>query len=293
MATDAIFEERGSHWWQQISAVVTTWWSQHDQTLPVLFPGSPLSNDSITTTRVIIWFTDSLSTLNHCRFLHMETGLIVYSRTRHSNHKYWPLIAKWILVFLGRFQLHLTLKLLHIYHKTKLCSLLNAIGGPLAQLDETGEVWPGSNQLSLFNLFIVSHILHICSEYICVLYNRNCSFKHSPELCLGARAWTVLGSSRLNCAWELEPELLSLLACKLITVPACARRYGYVIVYGVDVCGGDFSKVLHRTLMLFWEKRGVVFKHLCQRQTGCSFLYVSRHYCSSPRTQAICAGELQ
>ena len=102
----------------------------------------------------------------------------------------------------------------------------------------------------------------------------------------------MLGSSRLNCAWELGPELLSLLACKLITVLACARRYGYVIVYGVDVCGGDFSKVLHCTLTLFWEKRGVVFKHLCQRQTGCSFLYVSRHYCSSPRTHAICAGEL-
>ena len=108
---------------------------------------------------------------------------------------------------------------------------------------------------SLFNLFIVSHILHICNEYICVLYNRVCSFKHSPrsELCLGARAWTVL----------------SLLACKLLCLRAMTvrlRNSGVIVV-----CGGDFSTFQQGILTLFWEERGVVFS---QRQTGCSFLYV-------------------
>ena len=163
-----------------------------------------------------------------------------------ADHKYWLLTKNEFLVFLGRFQLHLTLKLLHIYHKTKLCPLLNIIGGPLAQLDETRELWPGSNQLSLFNLFIVSHILHICSEYICVLYNRVCSFKHSPrsELCLGARAWTVL----------------SLLACKLLCLRAMTvrlRNSGVIVV-----CGGDFSTFQQGILTLFWEERGVVCKYI-------------------------------
>ena len=36
MTTTVIFEERGSHWSQQISVVATTWWSQCGQTLPLL-----------------------------------------------------------------------------------------------------------------------------------------------------------------------------------------------------------------------------------------------------------------
>lgn len=150
-----------------------------------------------------MWFIDSSGTLNHCRFLHMETVLIVYLRARHcvtTNIDFW---RKWNFSFLRAFPTALDID---IHYKTNLCPLLNVTGGPLAQLDETGVVWPESNQLSLFNLFIASHILHICSEYICVLYNRVCSFKHSPrsELCLGARA----------------SELC--LACSLvITVPAC------------------------------------------------------------------------
>ena len=31
---DAIYEEHGSHWSQQVSAVATTQWLQRDQTLP-------------------------------------------------------------------------------------------------------------------------------------------------------------------------------------------------------------------------------------------------------------------
>ena len=57
-----------------------------------------------------------------------------------ADHKYWFLTKNEFLVFLGRFQLHLTLKLLHIHHKTKLRPLLNVIGGPPAQLDEIREV---------------------------------------------------------------------------------------------------------------------------------------------------------
>ena len=33
MTTDAIYEERGSDWSQQVSVVATTQWLQHDQTL--------------------------------------------------------------------------------------------------------------------------------------------------------------------------------------------------------------------------------------------------------------------
>ena len=36
MTTDAIYEEHGSHWSQQASAMVTTRWMQCDQTLPSL-----------------------------------------------------------------------------------------------------------------------------------------------------------------------------------------------------------------------------------------------------------------
>ena len=36
MTTDAIFEEHGSDWLHQVSAVGTAQWLQHDQTLPSL-----------------------------------------------------------------------------------------------------------------------------------------------------------------------------------------------------------------------------------------------------------------
>ena len=39
MTTDAIYKERGSHWSQLVSAVVTTQWLQHDQTLPLSAKG--------------------------------------------------------------------------------------------------------------------------------------------------------------------------------------------------------------------------------------------------------------
>ena len=35
MKTDIIYEECGSHWSQQVSAVATTQWLQHHQTLPL------------------------------------------------------------------------------------------------------------------------------------------------------------------------------------------------------------------------------------------------------------------
>ena len=35
MTTDTIYEERVSDWSHQVSAVVTTRWLQHDQTLPL------------------------------------------------------------------------------------------------------------------------------------------------------------------------------------------------------------------------------------------------------------------
>ena len=35
MTTDAIYEERGSDWSQQVSVVATTRWLQRDQTLPL------------------------------------------------------------------------------------------------------------------------------------------------------------------------------------------------------------------------------------------------------------------
>jgi len=34
MTTDAIYEEWGSHWLQQVSAVATTQWLQHDHADP-------------------------------------------------------------------------------------------------------------------------------------------------------------------------------------------------------------------------------------------------------------------
>ena len=36
MTTDTIYEERGSHWAQQVSTMVATRWLQHDQTFPFL-----------------------------------------------------------------------------------------------------------------------------------------------------------------------------------------------------------------------------------------------------------------
>ena len=39
MTTDAIYEERGSDWSHQVSAVGTTQWLQHDQTLPLSAKG--------------------------------------------------------------------------------------------------------------------------------------------------------------------------------------------------------------------------------------------------------------
>ena len=39
MKTDTIYEERGSDWSRQVSAVATTWWLQHDQTLPLSAKG--------------------------------------------------------------------------------------------------------------------------------------------------------------------------------------------------------------------------------------------------------------
>ena len=39
MTTDAIYEERGSDWSHQVSAVGTTRWLQHDQTLPLSAKG--------------------------------------------------------------------------------------------------------------------------------------------------------------------------------------------------------------------------------------------------------------
>jgi len=39
MTTDAIYEERGSDWSHQASAVATTRWLQCDQTLPSLCEG--------------------------------------------------------------------------------------------------------------------------------------------------------------------------------------------------------------------------------------------------------------
>ena len=36
---DAIYEEHGSDWSHQVSAVVTTQWLQHDQTLPLSVNG--------------------------------------------------------------------------------------------------------------------------------------------------------------------------------------------------------------------------------------------------------------
>ena len=35
MTTDAIYEEHGSDWSHQVSAVLTTQWLQRDQTLPL------------------------------------------------------------------------------------------------------------------------------------------------------------------------------------------------------------------------------------------------------------------
>ena len=39
MTTDAIYEERGSDWSHQVSAVGTTQWLQRDQTLPLSVKG--------------------------------------------------------------------------------------------------------------------------------------------------------------------------------------------------------------------------------------------------------------
>ena len=39
MTADAIYEERGSHWSQQVSAVASTWWLQRDQTLSLSVKG--------------------------------------------------------------------------------------------------------------------------------------------------------------------------------------------------------------------------------------------------------------
>ena len=39
MTTDAIYEERGSDWSQQVSVVATTRWLQRDQTLPLSAKG--------------------------------------------------------------------------------------------------------------------------------------------------------------------------------------------------------------------------------------------------------------
>ena len=39
MTTDAIYEERGSDWSHQVSAVGTTQWLQRDQTLPLSAKG--------------------------------------------------------------------------------------------------------------------------------------------------------------------------------------------------------------------------------------------------------------
>ena len=39
MTTDAIYEERGSDWSHQVSAVGTTRWLQRDQTLPLSAKG--------------------------------------------------------------------------------------------------------------------------------------------------------------------------------------------------------------------------------------------------------------
>ena len=39
MTTYATYEECGSHWPQQVSAVVTTQWLQHNQTLPLSAKG--------------------------------------------------------------------------------------------------------------------------------------------------------------------------------------------------------------------------------------------------------------
>ena len=134
-----------------------------------------------------MWFTDSSGPLNHCRFLHMETVLIVYLRARHcvtTNIDFW---RKWNFSFLRAFPTALDID---IHYKTNLCPLLNVTGGPLAQLDETGEIWPESNQLSLFNLFIASHIFTSVVNIFAFFTTE----------------FAVLNTHlALNCAWELAP----------------------------------------------------------------------------------------
>ena len=44
MTTDAIYEERGSHWSQQVSDVATTQWLQCDQAIPLSTKGVACEN---------------------------------------------------------------------------------------------------------------------------------------------------------------------------------------------------------------------------------------------------------
>ena len=47
MTTDAIYEERGSDWSHQVSAVDTTRWLQHNQTLPLSAKGVACETSNI------------------------------------------------------------------------------------------------------------------------------------------------------------------------------------------------------------------------------------------------------